>query len=126
MMFNIKNHRLTVREVESEFSIPQTTAWKICTKILGKTGVCEKLVQKFLTTNQINLIFENAQANLGMVTAYEDDLKIIMITDKSVAYGYETKAKQQFSHWKLACQPLPKTHVNVGASSGQLLYTIIF
>ena len=69
------DRRLTVRELENDLGIPNTTVCEILNKILGMTRVCAKFIPKLLTTEQKDLRSGIAQDNLEMVSDNENVLK---------------------------------------------------
>ena len=92
--------RLTVRELENDLGIPETTVWEILNKILGMTRVCAKFIPKLLTTEQKDFRSEIAQDNLEMVRDDENVLKKVITGDELWVYGYDPETKQQSSQWK--------------------------
>ena len=102
------DRRLTVRELENDLGIPETTVWEILNKILGMTRVCAKFISKLLTAEQKDLRSEIAQDNLEMVSDDENVLKKVITGDESWVYGYDPETKQQSSQWKRPDEPRPK------------------
>ena len=74
---------LTVRELENDLGIPNTTVWEILNKILGMTRVCAKFIPKSFTTEQKDLRSEIAQDTLEMVNDDENVLKKVITGDES-------------------------------------------
>ena len=85
------DRRLTVREIENDLGIPETTVWGILNKILGMTRVCAKFIPKLLTTEQKDLRSKIAQDNFEMNRDDDNVLKEIITGNESWVYDPETK-----------------------------------
>ena len=85
------DRRLTVREIENDLGIPETTVWEILNKILGMTRVCAKFIPKLLTTEQKDLRSKIAQDNFEMNRDDDNVLKEVITGNESWVYDPETK-----------------------------------
>jgi len=102
------NKKSSVKVIEMELGIPQTTAYRILTEVLGLKKVNSRFVPHKLTEDQKVDRIEHCKDIVKSARKDQNFLKSIVTGDETWCFEYEPETKRQSAEWRAPDEGTPK------------------
>lgn len=102
------NKKSSVKFIEMELGIPQTTVYRILTEVLGLKKVNSRFVPHKLTEDQKFDRIEHSKDIIKNARKDPNFLKTIVTGDETWCFEYEPETKRQSAEWRASDEGKPK------------------